>query len=75
MKQGAMLVNIARGQLIDERALIEVLREERQDLFVALDVFEIEPLAKESPLWRMKNVVVSPHNSFVSNCNSKGCLI
>lgn len=71
MKQGAMLVNIARGQLIDERALIEVLREDRQDLCVALDVFEVEPLAKESPLWRMKNVVVSPHNSFVSNCNCK----
>lgn len=36
MKQGAMLVNIARGQLIDERALIEVLREERQDLLLLL---------------------------------------
>ncbi len=68
MKQGAVLVNIARGQLIDETALIEVLRE-RQDIFAALDVFEVEPLANDNPLWGMKNVVVSPHNSFVSNCN------
>lgn len=69
MKEGAVLVNIARGALIDEQAMCEVLSE-RKDLFAALDVFETEPLAKESPLWKMENVAVSPHNSFVSNGNN-----
>lgn len=70
MKQDAMLVNIARGGLIDQEAMIEVLKE-RKDLFAALDVFETEPLAVDSELWKMENVAVSPHNSFVSNGNNK----
>ena len=70
MKQDAMLVNIARGGLIDTDALIEVLND-RVDLFAALDVFEDEPLVSESPLWSMPNVAVSPHNSFVSNGNNE----
>ncbi len=69
MKEGAVLVNIARGGLIDEQAMCEVLTE-RKDLFAALDVFETEPLDKESPLWKLENVAVSPHNSFVSNGNN-----
>lgn len=69
MKQDAILVNIARGGLIDEQALCEVLAE-RKDLFAALDVFETEPLVEKSPLWRMDNVAISPHNSFVSNGNN-----
>lgn len=69
MKQDAMLVNIARGGLIDQEAMIEVLSE-RQDLFAALDVFEEEPLAADSKLWKMENVAVSPHNSFVSDGNN-----
>lgn len=69
LKTGATIVNIARGQLVDELALIEVLTE-RQDLYAALDVFEQEPLAVDSPLWKMQNVAVSPHNSFVSNGNN-----
>ena len=69
MKQDAILVNIARGGLIDEQALCEVLTE-RKDLFAALDVFETEPLVEKSPLWRMDNVAISPHNSFVSNGNN-----
>lgn len=70
MKQDAMLVNIARGGLIDQEAMIEVLAS-RPDLFAALDVFETEPLAADSELWQMENVAVSPHNSFVSNGNNK----
>lgn len=70
MKQDAVLVNIARGGLIDQQAMIEVLSE-RQDLYAALDVFEEEPLAADAPLWKMENVAVSPHNSFVSNGNNK----
>lgn len=70
LKNEAMLVNISRGGLIDEQALIEVLSE-RQNLYAALDVFEKEPLSKESPLWSLPNVAVSPHNSFVSNGNNE----
>lgn len=69
MKQDAMLVNIARGGLIDQEAMVEVLAS-RPDLFAALDVFETEPLAADSKLWKMDNVALSPHNSFVSNGNN-----
>ncbi len=69
MKENAMLVNIARGGLIDEQAMCEVLSL-RKDVFVALDVFELEPLSSNSPLWLMENVAVSPHNSFVSDGNN-----
>ena len=70
MKENATLVNIARGGLIDQKALVQVLCE-RKDLFAALDVFETEPLEEESPLWAMDNVAVSPHNSFVSDRNNE----
>lgn len=70
MKENAMLVNIARGELIDEKVLCEVLTE-RKDLFVALDVFVQEPLPIESPLWSFENVALSPHNSFVSDGNNQ----
>ena len=70
MKENATLVNIARGGLIDQKALVQVLCE-RKDLFAALDVFENEPLEEGSPLWAMDNVAVSPHNSFVSDRNNE----
>ncbi len=70
MKENATLVNIARGGLIDQKALVQVLCE-RKDLFAALDVFENEPLEEDSPLWAMDNVAVSPHNSFVSDRNNE----
>ena len=70
MKENATLVNIARGGLIDQKALVQVLCE-RKDLFAALDVFENEPLEEGSPLWEMDNVAVSPHNSFVSDRNNE----
>ncbi|MBQ4524651.1 MAG: NAD-binding protein [Bacteroidaceae bacterium] len=70
MKENATLVNIARGRLIDQKALEQVLCE-RKDLFAALDVFETEPLEEDSPLWTMDNVAVSPHNSFVSDRNNE----
>ena len=69
MKDCAVLVNIARGGLIDEQAMCEVLKE-RKDLFAALDVFEHEPLQEDSPLWKLENVAISPHNSFVSDGNN-----
>ncbi len=70
MKYGAILVNVSRGTLIDEKALIKVLSF-RTDLYAALDVFETEPLSQESQLWEMENVKVSPHNSFVGNGNQQ----
>lgn len=70
MQQDAVLVNIARGGLIDQQAMYEVLSE-RKELFAALDVFENEPLTADNPLWKLENVAVSPHNSFVSNGNNK----
>lgn len=69
MKSGAVLVNIARGALIDESAMCDVLAR-RPDLHAILDVFEQEPLPTDSQLWNLPNVLISPHNSFVSNGNS-----
>lgn len=69
LKENAVLVNIARGGLIDEQAMCEVLTE-RKDLFAALDVFVKEPLENDSPLWKLDNVAISPHNSFVSDGNN-----
>ncbi|HUF24526.1 MAG TPA: D-2-hydroxyacid dehydrogenase [Vicinamibacterales bacterium] len=60
MKPGSLLVNIGRGRLIDEAALIEGLKAGRPGA-AALDVFEREPLSPGSSLWGMENVIVSPH--------------
>jgi phosphoglycerate dehydrogenase-like enzyme len=60
MKPGSLLVNIGRGRIIDEAALIEGLRKGRPGA-AALDVFAREPLSSGSPLWAMENVIVSPH--------------
>ena len=70
MKKDAVLVNIARGGLVDTENIIEAMKE-RPDLFAALDVFEEEPLPHDSMLWSLPNVAVSPHNSFVSNGNNE----
>lgn len=69
LKPGAVLINIARGGLVNEQDLVNTLRE-RNDIFVSLDVFETEPLVNENPLWVFENVSVSPHNSFVSTQNN-----
>lgn len=62
MKPGAVLVNIGRGQLVDEPALIGALANGRLG-GAALDVFATEPLPAESPLWDLDNVLVSPHSA------------
>lgn len=60
MRADAVLVNVARGPVVDEAALVDSL--ERDELGgAALDVFETEPLPRTSPLWAMENVIVTPH--------------
>jgi phosphoglycerate dehydrogenase-like enzyme len=65
LKPGATVVNVGRGTVIDEPALIAAL-ESGQVGFAALDVFAVEPLPPESPLWSMPNVLVSPHSAALS---------
>ncbi|MGI8475517.1 MAG: D-2-hydroxyacid dehydrogenase [Thermomicrobiales bacterium] len=62
MKPGVTLVNIARGAVIDEQAMIAALAS-GQIGFAALDVFQTEPLPADSPLWAMDNVLVNPHSA------------
>ena len=67
MKEGAVFINAARGALVDEAALTDALREKLYG--AALDVFEVEPLPDDSPLWQIENLLISPHNSFVGENN------
>ena len=62
LRPGAAFVNIARGQIVDEAALIAALRSGHVG-FAALDVAEVEPLPPDSPLWDMPNVLISPHSA------------
>jgi len=70
MKNGTYLINIARGSIIDENALINNLKSGKIKK-AALDVFEVEPLSEDSPLWEMDNVIISPHNSWASEMYSR----
>jgi len=65
MQSHGVLVNIGRGGVVDEQALISALKEQRI-AGAALDVTEEEPLPKESPLWEMDNVIITPHHSGIS---------
>lgn len=59
MKPSAFFINVARGGVVDEAALIEALREHRI-AGAGLDVFETEPLPQQSPLWDLDNVIITP---------------
>ncbi|KAL1748511.1 hypothetical protein HDZ31DRAFT_29506 [Schizophyllum fasciatum] len=66
MKRTAIFVNTSRGPLVDEAALVEVLK--RGDIrCAALDVYDVEPLPLDHPLRRLDNVVLSPHNGYVND--------
>jgi len=60
MKPTAVLVNVGRGPVVDEDALVDVL-ERGAIRGAALDVFETEPLPEGHPFWRLQNVLLSPH--------------
>jgi D-2-hydroxyacid dehydrogenase (NADP+) len=62
MRPGALLINVARGKLIDDEALIAALRDGRLG-GAALDVFSEEPLAPSSAYWDLPNVIITPHTS------------
>lgn len=66
MKQGAILVNIARGPLVDDAALIKGLGEGTPSTAI-LDVFHTEPLPDDDPLWTHPKVRMTPHTSFAGN--------
>jgi phosphoglycerate dehydrogenase-like enzyme len=65
LKPGATVVNVGRGTVIDEPALIDALHTGRVG-FAALDVFATEPLPSDSPLWSLPNVLISPHTAALS---------
>jgi glyoxylate/hydroxypyruvate reductase len=66
LPRGAVVINVGRGALVDEPALVEALRSGRLG-GAALDVFQEEPLPVESPLWTLPNVLVSPHSASTSD--------
>ena len=71
MKKSSAFINIARGQVVDEAALVEALRSGHLG-FAALDVATVEPLPQDSPLWTLPNVLISPHSaSTVASENTK----
>ncbi|HZG73626.1 MAG TPA: D-2-hydroxyacid dehydrogenase [Chondromyces sp.] len=70
MKPSAFLINIGRGPIIVESELVKAL-EEKQIAGAGLDVFEVEPLPQESPLWKMENVIITPHTSGSTEYYSK----
>lgn len=69
MQDGCLLINLARGAVIDTTALLQHLEARR--IYAAIDVFETEPLSPDSSIWKSDNILVTPHNSFVSDGNSE----
>lgn len=65
LKSGVILVNIGRGQLVDEDAMLDKLRD-GTIRFAGLDVFRNEPLPADSPFWDLPNVLISPHSASTS---------
>ena len=62
MKPSAFLINIARGKIVDQAALVEALRN-KEIAGAGLDALDPEPLPSDSPLWEMENVIITPHHA------------
>ena len=69
LPRGAHVINVSRGAVVDEPALIDALRS-GHIAGAYLDVFETEPLPQDSPIWDLPNVIVSPHDSWPSSGNN-----
>ena len=72
MRKGARLINIGRGEVVDEAAFIEAMRSGHL-AGAAMDTFRQEPLPADSPLWDLPNIIISPHNASASTGNEKRC--
>jgi phosphoglycerate dehydrogenase-like enzyme len=70
VKPGVTVVSVGRGTVVDEDALVTALGDGRVG-FAALDVFAQEPLSRESPLWSMDNVLVSPHTAALNSAEDR----
>lgn len=68
MKEGSVFINVGRGNIVNENDLIDSIHKFRG---VALDVFESEPLKEDSKLWEFSNIIITPHNSWVSDKNKE----
>jgi phosphoglycerate dehydrogenase-like enzyme len=66
MKPDAYLINVGRGEQVDEAALVEALRARRIG-GAALDVFQREPLPVDSPLWSVENLLITPHTASITD--------
>jgi phosphoglycerate dehydrogenase-like enzyme len=73
LPRGARIINVARGEIVAEQALIDALRSGHLG-GACLDVFEAEPLPPDSPLWNLPNVLVTPHNSAAAAGNDERVL-
>lgn len=70
MKNGSFFINVARGTIVDEIALIENLKNGKLS-GAALDVYEEEPLRENNPLWQLNNVILTSHNSWMSEMRNE----
>jgi len=61
-KEGSVFINVGRGPVVDEEALIAALQSGDRLKGAGLDVFAVEPLPESSPIWELENVLLSPHN-------------
>ena len=66
MAKEAIFINVGRGKSVDEKAMIQALQN-NEIKGAGLDVFEVEPLPANSPLWDMKNVIITPHRAGISD--------